>query len=181
MTKKRTPEVKEKAKTEFKKAKEEIKPLPTPDEKDLSHVGVEPKKRHRRTNAEIAAAKGQSGQEPPLTIQANPLFVPILKAPFTLWAKQINDKRIELLDNEALALALPVTQLLEHYFPKMPNIWIAWGNLIMQGYAVLDLRLKIIEEIKAKRVKPTDIQKGAHTGKNGVGQEFPNETPVTKV
>jgi len=98
--------------------------------------------RHRRTKIEIEASKQT------LPEIANPLFIPILKIPFDAWAETIHLEELRLSEQEVNSLALPVTQLVNYYLPKMPAIAYAWCGLILSLYAIMQPRLKQIKELK---------------------------------
>lgn len=77
--------------------------------------------------------------------KANATLVPVLQIPFATWAKAIDVKEMALNKDEAKDLALPVTQLLEFYFPgRIPEI--AWVWLMMLGttYRILEPRLDLL-------------------------------------
>ena len=165
----KTQEERQEKEKSFADVKKDITPAPTPADDKLKHVGVqEPKKRHRRTRAEIDAAK-----QKPLTDTANPLFLPLIKMPFTVWARSIKSDKVLLTDDEAKSLALPVTQLCDYYLPQMAAIYFVWASLGMQVISIMECRFKIVRGLKGARGKGN-----ANTGKKGVGQVFPNETPV---
>ncbi len=111
----------------------------------------EPDKRIRRTDEEIKKEK----EKALLVEQPNPLFIPILKIPFDAWAETIKVEEMRLSEGETKSLALPITQLVEYYLPKMPAIAYAWCGLILSLYAIMQPRLKIINVLRgAKSVKP---------------------------
>lgn len=164
---------------EFNRAAKEVTPYPTPSERDLEHVGIKDNKqtaggRIRRTDDQIA-------QDRLLATKANPLFAPLLKMPFSIWAKANGEKRLELTSDEALTLALPVTQLIEYYFPNMPHILIVWGNLTLQVISIFEIRLKLIQEVRDQKNAELRKQGNPGIGKKGLGQEFPSETPIQRV
>jgi hypothetical protein len=130
--------------------KKELKPnLEAKLKKPLEAQGSD--KRYRRTDEEIKKEK----EEVILIEQPNPLFIPILKIPFDAWAEAVKVEDLRLSTQETNSLALPVTQLVNYYLPKMPAIAYAWCGLVLSLYAIMQPRLKIIKELKkAKDVKP---------------------------
>jgi hypothetical protein len=81
--------------------------------------------------------------------KANVMLVPVLRIPFELWSIANNMPELELTKEEGEDLALPVTQLLEYYFPgKIPEI--AWVWLMMCGatYNVMKPRMALIQARK---------------------------------
>jgi hypothetical protein len=136
---------------------------------------TEPKKRHRRTRAEIEAAEQAN-----LNTQANPLFIPVLKMPFTVWANSVNDAKLLLSDEEAVQLATPITQLVNFYLPKVPPIAYAWTSLVLSAFAVMYPRMLYVKSLnKAKEEKKVDTGKESSpgTGAEGERKELPGETP----
>lgn len=85
------------------------------------------------------AAVNRLPEKPNLTL------IPVLRAPFEFWAQSQGLPELALTKDEATNLALPVTQLLEFYFPgKIPEI--AWCWLMMFGstFNILEPRLKLL-------------------------------------
>ena len=108
---------------------------------------VEPGKRERRTNEEI-----EKDREKKILIeQPNPLFVPILKIPFDAWAEAAKVEDLRLSAQETNSLALPVTQLVNYYLPKMPAIAYAWCGLVLSLYAIMQSRLALIKALKKQK------------------------------
>lgn len=123
--------------------KKEVKPSLEEKLKKLQVPG-EPDKRIRRTDEEIKKEK----ERDILIEQPNPLFIPILKIPFDAWAETVKVDELRLSTQETNSLALPVTQLVNYYLPKMPAIAYAWCGLILSLYTIMQPRLKIIKELK---------------------------------
>lgn len=119
----------------------------------------EPDKRHRRTDDEIQKEK----EKELLVERPNPLFVPILKIPFDAWAETVKVEELRLSGQETNSLALPVTQLVNYYLPKMPAIAYAWCGLVLSLYAIMQPRLKLIKELKKTKDVPEERQKGKAT------------------
>lgn len=76
--------------------------------------------------------------------KANPLWPPVLKIPFDVWAETEKIEELRITDKEADLLAVPITQLIDYYLPQLPEIAIAWFGLISAGYSVLGPRRQII-------------------------------------
>ena len=125
---------KKKAKEEFSKIKEALEPEIKP-------------KRERRTKEEMIAERDTLVQEP------NSLFIPVLKMPFSLWAVSQEIEDLKITDEEANKLALPVTQLVEYYLPKIPAIGYVWVSLVLTIYGITQPRIKKIQEIRIEREK----------------------------
>ncbi len=80
--------------------------------------------------------------------KANMTLVPVLQIPFELWSVSQNLKELALSKDEAEQFALPVTQLLEYYFPgKIPEIAFVWLMLLGTSYNILKPRLELISKI----------------------------------
>ncbi|MBA7495391.1 hypothetical protein ES702_05973 [subsurface metagenome] len=125
---------KKKAKEEFVKIKEGLEAEPKP-------------KRERRTKAEMEAERDTLAQEP------NPLLIPVLKMPFNLWATSQKIEELKLDDKEAFKLALPVTQLVEYYLPKIPAIGYVWVSLVLAIYGITQPRIKKIQKVRIERAE----------------------------
>jgi len=100
--------------------------------------------------------------------KANLTLVPVLQIPFKAWAKSVQLKEIELTKDEAEKLALPVTQLLQFYFPdRIPEI--AWVWLMFAGttFQVVEKRIELIQA-KKKEAMSRKVSGGA--GSQGPGR-----------
>jgi hypothetical protein len=85
-----------------------------------------------------------------LAEKPNELICDCLELPFDLWADVNNIPDLALTKEEARRLGLPVTQLMEYYFPgKIPVIAWAWMNLGASLVNVLKKRIKLIRQRKA--------------------------------
>ena len=115
-------------------------------------------KRERRTDEEIKTDKI-------LIIEPNPLFIPVLKIPFDLWGDSQGTPELKLSDTEVKTLALPVTQLVNYYLPKMPVIAYAWSGLILSIFGIMQPRLKIIKDKRKEKEPQKDTQ-----GQSGLGK-----------
>lgn len=85
--------------------------------------------------------------------KANLTLIPVLQIPFALWSKWIGVKEMVLTKDDAKELALPVTQLLEFYFPgRIPEI--AWVWLMMFGttYRILEPRLEHLARLRKEKL-----------------------------
>ena len=85
--------------------------------------------------------------------KANKTLVPVLQIPFKTWAKATGVKEMEIDKKDAEELALPVTQLLEFYFPgRIPEI--AWVWLCFTGtvYRTLEPRLEKLAQMRTAKV-----------------------------
>jgi len=81
--------------------------------------------------------------------KANLAIVPVIEIPFDLWAQAMKLPELALGKDEAKNLALPITQLLEYYFPgRIPEIAWIWLMLFASTSNILKPRLKIISERK---------------------------------
>ncbi len=109
----------------------------------------------------------------------NLLLVPVLKMPFKFWARAIHVPEMALSKDEGAELALPVTQLLEFYFPgKIPTIAWAWLMLAAATEEIMDKRFDILalkreQIIRQQRTTPSPsgagMAKGAGAGLNPAG------------
>jgi hypothetical protein len=80
-------------------------------------------------------------------------LVPILQILFELWSVSQKCKELALGKDEAEQLALPVTQLLEYYFPgKIPEIAFVWLMLMGTSYNILKPRLELISKLHTPSV-----------------------------
>lgn len=134
--------------------------------------GEKPKK-IRRTKAEIKAAQEQLASVP------NPLFVPVIKAPFDLWSESVKLPSLKLTDTEATSLALPITQLVEYYLPKMPSIAVVWASLAVTSYNIMYPRLSELKKIRDSKPQPEKPEKPEE--KKKPGEKFPDEHTPEKV
>ena len=79
--------------------------------------------------------------------KANETLVPVLQIPFKTWATAVGVKELELNKDEAKDLALPVTQLLEFYFPgRIPEIAWVWLMMLGSTYRILEPRLELLAQ-----------------------------------
>ncbi len=86
---------------------------------------------------------------------ANETLVPVLQIPFKTWAVAVGVKELELNKDEAKDLALPVTQLLEFYFPgRIPEIAWVWLMMLGSTYRILEPRLELLAQ-KRKEQGPS--------------------------
>ena len=148
---------KKKAKEEFVKIKESLEPEIKP-------------KRERRTKEEMIAERDTLVQEP------NLLLIPILKAPFSLWAAREKIEELRLLDEEAYKLALPLTQITEYFFPgKIPAIIYACSSLVFTGISIMQPRMNKIKEVRIEREKSE-----SNPGETRVGKKLADKDPSAK-
>jgi len=101
--------------------------------------------------------------EPEFAMTEN-LIAEGLKTPFELWAITQRLNELKLQDKEAVMLAAPVKQLLDHYLPNVPMIAIAWASLAITTKSIMAPRLALIAEIKKQKVvasaQPDDKDEG---------------------
>ncbi len=95
--------------------------------------------------------------------KANLTLVPILQIPFKGWAKGAEIPALELSKQEAEDLALPVTQLLEFYFPgKVPEIAWVWLMAVGTIFNVVDKRMDVVKDHKkTEKGSPSVASKGS--------------------
>jgi hypothetical protein len=75
----------------------------------------------------------------------NETIIPILQMLFDLWAASQNTPELALSKDEAKGVALPITQLLEFYWPgKVPEIIWVWLCLLGSVYGIVIPRVKIL-------------------------------------
>ena len=87
--------------------------------------------------------------------KANETLVPVLQIPFRTWAVAVGVKELELNKDDAKDLALPVTQLLEFYFPgRIPEIAWVWLMMLGSTYRILEPRLELLAQ-KRKEQGPS--------------------------
>lgn len=113
--------------------------------------------------------------------KANATLVPVLQIPFATWARAIGVKEMALNKDEAKDLALPVTQLLEFYFPgRIPEI--AWVWLMMLGttYRILEPRLDLLAA-KRKAIAADTGPSVAHIGKGPASTAGRSQTGAAEV
>ena len=80
----------------------------------------------------------------------NELICDCLELPFDFWADVNHIPELALTKEEAKRLGLPVTQLMEYYFPgKIPVVAWAWMNLGVSLVNVLKKRIKLLRQKKA--------------------------------
>ena len=120
-------------------------PAADPDEKVETRGGARPGAGRPRGTDDLALVNR-------LPEKANETLVPVLQIPFKTWATAVGVKELELNKDEAKDLALPVTQLLEFYFPgRIPEI--AWVWLMMLGttYHILEPRLELLAKMRKEQ------------------------------
>ena len=89
-------------------------------------------------------------QKPNLTL------IPVLRIPFEIWAQGQGVPGLALKKDEAEELALPVTQLLEFYFPgRIPEIAWVWLMLLGSIYNVVEPRMKLLAELRKQKASVT--------------------------
>lgn len=123
-------------------------------DKELSEESGIPPKKDGRGGAREGAGRPRGVTDDFAAVnrlpeKANLTLVPVLQIPFKAWAKGAEIKALELQDKEAEELALPVTQLLEFYFPgKIPEI--AWVWLMVTGtlFRIVDKRMDLVKDHK---------------------------------
>lgn len=114
----------------------------------------------------------------------NLTLIPVLRIPFAIWAQAQGLPELELEKDEGVELALPVTQLLEFYFPgKIPEIAWVWLLLFSSISNVMEPRLKILSQ-KRKEKKAqgeTTVPTGRGSGDSPSSQAPPalNNNPAT--
>ena len=123
---------------------------------------IPPKERHRRTQKELLEAKrddalGKFSDTP------NPLFIPIIKAPFKGWADTNKLPDLALKEDEAQELALPVTRLVEYYLPKMPVVGYIWLSLGLSVMAVMSPRMALVSKTKKAKTPEAPLKKTSET------------------
>ena len=177
-TKKKT-KIKKPVKAESKKTQPKIEEPKPEFEAALNNVAGE-----SQTTPESEPAKdGRGGARPGagrprgtddlsrvnrLPQKANETLIPILQMPFSFWSKTQGIKELELADKEAKELALPVTQLLEFYFPgKVPEIAFVWLMFAGSTFKIVDSRLAILA--KKRKEKTTSSVAGSKGSRTSAG------------
>lgn len=160
---------KEERREKFKKTKEEVVPHPTPSEESLSHIGI--KQRHRRTQKELLESKRDEAMSR-FSDTSNPLFIPIIKAPFKAWADTNKLPELALKEDEVQELALPITRLIEFYLPKMPIVGYIWMSLGLSVMAVMSPRMAVVNKIKKEKTKETPLPEKT-SDETPASQKFP--------
>jgi len=113
-------------------------------------------------------------------------LVPVLKIPFVIWSNIAKIPEIRLSDEEAEEWGLPVTQLLEYYFPgKIPEIAWVWLMFLSSTGKVIDSRVKIMHDKKLSPPSPGGPASSAEPAPGGakkpkhkgaeVAEDFPQE------
>lgn len=157
----------EEPKPEFEQAMQDLhedyshSPAAEPEKKVERRGGPRPGSGRPKGSTEEFAAVNR------LPERANATLIPVLQIPFATWAKAIGVKEMALNKDEAKDLALPVTQLLEFYFPgRIPEI--AWVWLMMLGttYRILEPRLDLLAA-KRKAIASEQGPSVATGGKTG--------------
>ena len=134
-----------------KKAIEKI-PSPLP--------GKEEQGRIRRTDEEIAKDRIDAVKKI-LDAPPDPVLIPLVKMLFNTWPysvissiryddlMKVAEKSLPLKDEEATAVAIPLTQLKNYYLPGINPIWFAWANLASAVYSIMAIRLTTLSELRA--------------------------------
>lgn len=97
--------------------------------------------------------------------KANEQMIPVLQTPFSLWATSTGVDELRLPEKDAKKLALPITQLLEYYFPgQIPEI--VWCWLILAGCVtqVMDGRLQLLKKIRDAKKSGKPVPQGQAPG-----------------
>lgn len=107
--------------------------------------------------------------------KANETLVPVLQIPFKTWATAVGVKDLELNKDDAKDLALPVTQLLEFYFPgRIPEIAWVWLMMLGSTYRILEPRLELLAKIRKEQGPSVEASKGpASTSRPRTGAAEP--------
>lgn len=143
---------------DFEKTLDELIAADEEHEQELREISDPPKTtrgRPRKTETEPASSLKQ---------KANPLWPPVLKIPFDVWAETEKIEELRITDKEAELLALPITQLIDYYLPQLPEIAIAWFGLISAGYSVLGPRRQIIMQRRQDKSAPGPSTGPSHPG-----------------
>lgn len=152
-----------KKKTRSTVFKEKISTLPSP------LPGKEEPGRIRRTDEEIAKEKIDTVKKI-LNLPPDPVLIPLVKMLFNTWPysvmssiryddlMKIAEKSLLLKDEEATAVAIPLTQLKNYYLPSINPIWFAWANLTSAVYSIMAIRLQTLRELRAA-IKARDKEK----------------------
>jgi hypothetical protein len=142
--------------------------------------GVEPPKKEGRGGVRPGAGRPIGATEDFAAVnrlpeKANLALVPVLRIPFELWSKATKLPELALTKKEGEDLALPITQLLEFYFPgKIPEIAWVWLMLLGATSNILEPRLKLIA--KTKNDKKVSI--GGGPGKSQPTSQVPAAGPA---
>jgi len=97
--------------------------------------------------------------------KANEQMVPVLQTPFSLWATSTGVDELRLSKEDAKKMALPITQLLEYYFPgQIPEI--VWCWLILAGCVtqVMDPRLHLLKKYRDAKAAGKPVPQGEAPG-----------------
>jgi len=99
--------------------------------------------------------KDQDQGAPDNLDRAPKALAPVLKIPFSIWAKVSEIPEIKLTDAEAEEWAEPIIALLEYYFPgKIPEIAWIWLMFLSATEKVIDSRVKIRYEKRKALQRP---------------------------
>lgn len=83
-----------------------------------------------------------------------------LQSLFDVWAAAAKIEQLALKDDEAEALALPITQLQEYYFPGvLPEIAGTWIMLVFASSRIIKPRIDMVNIVRKKR-KESRIRTG---------------------
>lgn len=97
--------------------------------------------------------------------KANEQLVPVLQTPFSLWATSTGVNEMRLSKEDAKKMALPVTQLLEYYFPgQIPEIvwcWLIFAGVVTQ---VMDPRLHLLKQMRDAKKSGKPVAQGQAPG-----------------
>ncbi len=87
--------------------------------------------------------------------ETNPLFVPIVKIPFELWADAVKVPELKLSQVEADQLSLPVTQLVNYYLPIINEnpVLAMWFGVASVAAAVMMPRFAKLAAIRSRRAQ----------------------------
>jgi len=100
--------------------------------------------------------RGRPPNQPPPEIPEIDITVigQAIQIPFDLWSVSQGIPQLKIETKEAVMIAKPLKQLLDHYVPAVPEIAWAWISLGAVSYSIMKSRLALIAEIKKRKMVP---------------------------
>ncbi len=104
--------------------------------------------------------------------QPNETIVKTVEMIFSIWAHRVRVPEVAVTGDEARQLALPITQLQEHYWPGgIPEIAWVWIAAATAFYSVVDSRIRIIKAAREKKAENAETGHQNNHRQVGDGQD----------
>ncbi len=139
--------------------------------------GIKPKKRIRRTKAEINAER-QRQEQKELSDTNYEIFAQLMKMLSDRDASKWGLNKVALSEFEPLAKQYAI--ICNYYMPAGKPIYFIIASATLQSFLMYQNRSKLINAVIERENPNADIQK-TNSGEVRFGKEFPSETTIKKV